>query len=428
MADPTESKAPAAGSFLSLSTPSEVRALLARFPALSAETVPLDLERADGRVLFDDVASPEDHPAFARATMDGFAVRAADTFGCSDGLPAYLKISGTVPMGGAFDAPGGVASDAAVEISTGGMMPPGADAVVMLEYTQRAAASPTIEVTRPVAPGDNVIQTGDDVRRGAAVVRAGARLRPGELAILAACGVRQVRVHRAPIVAILSTGDELVGRDTLVPGPGQVRDVNSLALAAQVRRAGGVPLERGIVGDRRDELLRATERALAESDLVLLSGGSSAGSRDLTVEVLSALGPPGVLVHGIAVAPGKPTIVARVGDKPLFGMPGYPVSSLVIFELFVAPLIGRLAGERSLREPFGRSVRARLSRAVASKPGREDYVRVTLRQDGETRVAEPVRGGTASLSSVAGADGVVRLGIAEEGRAAGSEVEVLLWT
>jgi molybdopterin molybdotransferase len=406
------------GSFLKLQTPEEAREILRRFPAVT-RVERLDLADALGRVLTAPLASPEDHPTFARASMDGFAVRAADTFGAGEGLPAMLRVAGAVAMGAAPTR--AVEPGEAIEISTGAALPPGADAVVMMEHTEQSAE--TIEIVRAVGVGENVVRPGDDVHAGDVLVPAGRRLRAADLAILAAVGKVSVTVLARPLVAILSTGDELVAPQK-TPGPAQVRDVNAVALAAQVFRAGGTPVLRGIVRDDAALLEAAVRTAMPVCDLLLLSGGSSAGTRDLTADVLDRCGPPGVLAHGIAVAPGKPTILAAAGDRPLIGMPGYPVSSIVIFELFVAGLVERLGGVVVPPPPFGRRVRARLAKQIASKPGREDWVRVTIKEGEDLPIAEPVRGGTAVISSIASADGFVRVGMNEEGIPAGAEVEV----
>jgi len=421
-----------AGSFLALKTPDEARAILRRFSLVAGtETVPLVV--AAGRVLAEDLRAPEDHPTFARASMDGWAVCAADTFGAGEGLPALLRIGGHVAMGAVPSVPAG--PGAAVGISTGACLPPGADAVVMLEHAEQSGA--LLEVVRPVGVGENVVQIGDDARAGQVLVPAGRRLRAADLALAAAVGVHELVARRRPRVAILSTGDELVPADA-TPGPAQVRDVNAPALAVQVARAGGDPVLCGIVRDDPAALTAAAAAALDRADVLLVSGGSSAGGRDHTRDVLDRLGPPGVLAHGIAVAPGKPTILAAARDKPVLGLPGYPVSSLLIFELFVAGLIERLGGVVSPPAPFGRRRRATLARQVASKPGREDWVRVVLAEavdevdeqaePGASRlIAVPVRGGTAVISSIVKADGVVCVRMHEEGLPAGAEVEVCLW-
>jgi len=410
------------GSFLSLKTPDEATRLLAAFPAIS-RTERIAIGDADGRVLAAPLASPEEHPSFARSAMDGFAVRAADTFGAGDGAPAYLAFAGAIAMG---QTPArALAAGEAMEISTGACLPDGADAVVMLEHTERAAA--TVEVVRAAGVGENVIRPGDDVKKDAPLLPAWRRLRPADLALAASVGVTHVNAIARPVIAILSTGDELVPAGT-APARAEVRDVNSLALEAQVRRAGGVPRLHGIVRDEPAALRAAVAKALEGADALLLSGGSSAGARDHTADILAELGPPGLLAHGIAVAPGKPTILAARGNVPLIGMPGYPVSSLVIFEVFIGPLLHRLGGVAIPPPPFGSAVRATLAKQIASKPGREDWVRVTLetRDDGSS-AAHPLKGGTGALSSVAMADGFVRVLMNEEGIPAGRDVEVLTW-
>ncbi|MCX6023427.1 MAG: molybdopterin-binding protein, partial [Chloroflexi bacterium] len=310
-------------------------------PLGRVEAVPL--AAALDRVLADDVPAPGDLPSFPRSTMDGFAVRAADTFGASDGLPAYLTVVGEVPMGRAPAV--SVGSGEAVLIHTGGMIPEGADAVVMVEHTQAVDAR-TIEVVRPVARGEHTIPPGEDMRRGALVLAAGRRLRPQDLGALAASGIINVVVRERPRVAIIATGDEVVAPD-VEPGPGQVRDINSSTVAALTERAGGVPLLWGIVPDNREALERAARAALAEADLLVISAGSSVSVRDLTAGVIADLGEPGVLVHGVAIHPGKPTILAMAGSKPVIGLPGNPVSAMIVFDLFVAPAIAALLGSPS---------------------------------------------------------------------------------
>lgn len=410
------------GSFLALKTPQQATDALARFAAL-ARVERLPVGAAVGRVPASPILAPCDEPRFRRSAMDGYALRAEDTFGAGEGAPAYLRLAGRVEMGRAPDR--ALSAGEAMEISTGARVPEGADAVVMVEHTERAGE--TVEIVRPVGVGQNVILPGDDVRAGTPVVAAFRRLRPADVAMIAALGITSVEVFARPRVAIVSTGDELVPFEE-TPGPAQVRDVNSLALSAQVERAGGIPSTLGIVRDDPSALRAAVSRALEGADVVLLSGGSSAGVRDHTAEVLDAFGPPGLLFHGIAVAPGKPTIAAARGNVPLFGMPGYPVSSLVIFELFVRPVLERLGGVADPPPPFGRSVRATLARQIASKPGREDWVRVGLSREADGGwSATPVRGSTGTLSSIASADGVIRVGLEEEGVPAGREVEVFRW-
>ncbi|HEY3449164.1 MAG TPA: gephyrin-like molybdotransferase Glp [Myxococcales bacterium] len=405
------------GQFLEAVTPDEARRILARFGPL-ARRERVSLSQARGRVLGEDLFAPEPLPAFDRALMDGYAVRARETFGAGETSPAYLSLAGRISMGA--PAPSPLPEGAAFEISTGGAMPEGADAVAMIEYC-RETGSNQVEVGKAVAPLENVLKAGEDVAAGSALIGKGRRLRPQDLLALAALGIGSVEVFERPRVAVLSTGDELVPIDRR-PGPGQVRDANGWALAAQIDDAGAVPLLLGICRDEPALLESAVRSALGQADAVFVSGGSSQGARDSTAQVLARFGAPGVMAHGIAVAPGKPTILAGAGEKPLVGLPGHPVSSLVIARLFMNPLLRALGGETGPLDPFAGRVRAKLARSVASKPGREDWVRVALR-DG---VAEPLLKGSGAISTALRADGLVCIPLDAEGLAAGSEVEVAL--
>src|SRR5438270_4576398 len=336
---------------------------------VSSEQVPTC--DALGRVLAEDTCSPSDLPSFSRSTMDGFAVRAADTFGATEGVPAYLDIRGEVLMGRAPTVRLGLGDCA--RIATGGMLPPGADAVVMVEQTQEVGPT-TIEVLRAVAPGENVVQIGEDVRTGDPILPAGHTLRPQDIGGLLALGLTEVRVARRLRVGVISGGDELVAPDQ-TPGPGQIRDINSYTLMGLVERAGHVPWLAGLLPDEAEALQAAAEKALPDSDVLILSAGSSVSTRDLTADVIGRLGRPGVLVHGVSLKPGKPTILAVCEGKPVFGLPGNPVSCMVTYDLFVAPTLARLSGAVS---PTRTSVTARLTRNIASATGRDDYIQVRL--------------------------------------------------
>ncbi len=366
------------------------------------------------RTLAEDVFAPEDVPAFDRSTMDGYAVRAADTFGASEGLPAYLDVVGEVLMG---QAPQGhLETGQAFRIATGGMLPEGADAVVMVEYTEELDEK-TIGVTRPVAPGENTVRRGDDLKQGVLLLPRGHRLRPQDVGLLAAAGVSAVRIRRPLRVGIITTGDEVVPVDRH-PRLGQVRDVNSYTLGGQVRECGAEPVVYGIIGDDFETLAATVRRALRETEAVLISGGSSVGRRDVTVDVVTSLGKPGVLFHGLAVRPGKPTIGAVIGHKLVLGLPGHPVSAMVVFQLLGRPLLD--PGFR--RFP----VRARLTRSVSSQAGKEDYIRVRLsRGDGGELVAEPIPGKSGLIATMVRADGLARIPLESQGVAASDEVEVI---
>lgn len=390
------------------------------------------LAAAVGRVLARDAVAGDDVPGFARSRVDGYAVRARDTFGASDGAPAYLELVGEVLMGEAagvaLPPPGGPGLPAAVAVPTGGMLPAGADAVVMLEHVEVAGAGgpaagrPVIAVLRPAAPGQNVVSAGDDARRGERVVQAGRRLRPQEVGALAGIGWAEVPVYPAPEVALLSSGDEVVPPERPC-GPGQVRDMNGPALAAALGRDGARVRTPGIVPDRRDDLLAAL-RAAAGADLVLISGGSSVGARDLVARAVAELGPPGVLCHGIAIRPGKPTLIASANGVALVGLPGHPVSALVVYELVVRGALRALAGEAPAAEP-DRWRRARLACDVGSVIGRDDYISVELdRRDGGAW-ATPVPGNSSLMTGLVRARGLVRIPARMSGAAAGDEVDVL---
>ncbi|MCL6621907.1 MAG: molybdopterin molybdotransferase MoeA [Syntrophobacterales bacterium] len=406
--------------FFRLKTRDEVLALYVRFAPTAAETVPL--AEAWGRVLARDLAAPESLPAFPRAGMDGYAVRAQDTFGASPGLPQYLELVGEVAMGEAPTLE--VGPGQAARLPTGGMLPAGADAVLMVEY---AAELPdgTVEVRRPVAPGENVVQPGEDVRAGEVLLAAGRRLRPQDLGLLAALGVTEVPVHRRPRVAVLSSGNEIVPLEAH-PRPGQVRDANAYLTLAQVEEAGGVATYSGIVPDDAAALRTALGAALPGADLVILSGGSSVGARDLSLGAIAALPEAEVLVHGVAIRPGKPTILAVVEGKPLLGLPGHPASAAIVMQVLGRPLVARLGGVRESPSKGGR-VLARLSRNLAGATGREDFVRVRLRPEGDTLWADPLLGASALLSPLVKSDGLVTIPLGQEGIFQGELVEVELF-
>ncbi|MEZ4735487.1 MAG: molybdopterin molybdotransferase MoeA [Caldilineaceae bacterium] len=371
------------------------------------------------RILAETLTSPQDLPDFARSTVDGYAVNAVDTYGATPSLPAFLAVVGEVPMGQASSLTLGVGEAALVH--TGGMIPDGANAVVMVENTQRVDAD-SIEVMKPVAEGENVIQVGEDMRQGSSVLMPGRQLRPQEIGGLLALGITQITVAQPPRVAILSTGDEVVPPDQQ-PAPGQIRDINSYSLAALTTRAGGLPLRYGIIPDDRTTLEAAARRAHTEADIVVLSAGSSVSYRDMSVDVIAGLGQPGVLVHGVSVRPGKPTILAVCDGKPVFGLPGNPVSAMVIFDLFVTPTIRALLG--AVKPPQAQ-VQARLARNVASTTGREDYVQVRLEQRVDGLWAVPIFGKSNLIYTLVNAEGTIKVPLDSNGIAAGEWVTVVL--
>jgi molybdopterin molybdotransferase len=407
--------------FKVLPPPEALRLLLAVEP-VATEHIPSVKGRA--RVLAEDLRSTVDLPHFNRAAMDGYAVKAKDTFGASQSQPAYLKLAGVIEMGKEAMEP--LKAGEAFRISTGGMMPPESDAVVMVEYTDETKAG-LVEIHRGVSPWQNVIQVGDDIKKGELVFGRGRRLRAHDLGALTGVGIATVSVFKRPRVALISTGDEIVDADT-VPLPGQVRNINQHSLAGLIDECGGELKDFGVIRDDRAELARAIGAALEWGDLVLLSGGSSMGAKDIALETILSFPDSEFVFHGISIAPGKPTIFAKACGKPILGLPGYPVSALVIFDLFGAPMIRRLGGENA--EALGRfpkTVKARLKTNIASQIGREDYVRVTVERQSDGVVATPLPSKSGAIFTLVKADGMVRIDMNQDGLEQGEEVEVILF-
>ena len=393
-------------------------ALAGFVPSRRTATQQITLADALRRVPAHDIVAPGPLPGFARSTVDGYAVQAADTYGASEGLPSYLDVIGAVRMGTEPDVT--VAAGTAVEMPTGGVLPAGADAVVMVEYTNEAMPA-VVEVLRPVAPGGGVVRADEDVAAGAILVPAGRPLRAADLGILAAAGVTEVVVHAQPRVAILSTGDEVVPPDTATLRPGQVRDAIASALAGLVIEAGGVPVPCGIVPDDLPALRGALQAALGQADLVVISAGSSVGARDATTDAVASLGKPGIFCHGLAVKPGKPTLLADCDGVPVIGLPGNPLSALVVFRLVGVPVVWRLAGcHAPPPEPL---VMASLTRAVPSEAGRRDVVQVRFNEGH----AEPLFGASALLSVLTRADGYLIVPEPATGLDAGSQVSITMY-
>jgi molybdopterin molybdotransferase len=407
--------------FLELITPGEaLRVFLGSLPARKPRSETIEISAAVNRVLAEDVLSAEALPSFDRSTVDGYAVRAIDTFGASETLPAYLHLVGEVPMGAKpeFELRQGETG----LIHTGGMLPVGADAVLMLENSQMARPG-EIEVSRAVGQNENVLRTGEDVAIGDLILAGGTCLRPPEIGGLAALGITQISVSVPPRVGILSSGDEIVPPQDL-PRFGQVRDVNAFSLSALVSQRGGEPVRRGIVPDQADSMEIAMRQALDECEMVVITAGSSASTRDLTAQTIQKMGKPGVLVHGVNVKPGKPTILAVCDGKAVIGLPGNPVSAFVIAGLFVLPVIDHLLGLKQGR--LEASVSARLSINLASQTGREDYVPVKLRLTDNGWVADPIFYKSNLIFSLARADGFVHIPADANGLPVNSSVEVKL--
>lgn len=379
-------------------------------PPLRCEEVPL--EEALHRVLAKDVCADTDIPGFDRSTVDGYAVAATDTTGAGEAIPAMLQCRGRIGMG-STDA-GSISPGSCRYVPTGGALPEGADAVVMIEHTEQIGDD--VLIHRPVAPGENVVFRGEDFRAGKVVLERGHVLSPRDVGVAAAVGADRVQVVTAPKIGIISTGNELVPV-VEVPGPGKVRDANSYLAGSFVTERGCHPVYFGIIRDERSALERAVSSALDTCDAVLVSGGSSKDERDNTAAVIADLGE--VLVHGIALAPGKPTIIGTARAKPVIGLPGHPASAYVVLVAIVDHLLAAMLDATVSR----RTLRARLTQNIPSARGREDYVRVSVK-DGE---ATPVFGKSGLLNTLVQSEGLVRVAASSEGFEVGEEVEVILW-
>ena len=395
----------------------DVYAHRASFPVVDSEILPL--ASAEGRVLAAAITADLDIPGFTRSTMDGYALQGAATFGATESNPGYLNVVGSVAMG---EQPGfRVGSGEAVRIATGGMLPQGADAVMMIEHTE-ALDDNTVEIYKSVAPGQHVVAQGEDIALGQTLLTSGQPVRPQEAGLLAAMGCETVCVFRKPRIGIISTGDEVVPVAE-VPGPGQIRDVNSTTLSAMTVAAGGQPRVYGIVQDNFELLKTTCARALAENDMVLISGGSSVGMRDFTIEAFEAQAEAQIMVHGVSISPGKPTILARSGNKPMWGIPGHITSAMVVFRVLVQPFVAYLGGlDDQFRRVF--KIPCRLARNLSSAQGRVDFVRVRLEHGDGELFAEPLLGKSGLIHTMVKADGLVRIPAHVEGLDKGDRVAV----
>ena len=407
--------------------PDEARQLLLRHirPLVGQEEI--RTVDALGRTTAEPLVSTEPLPSFRRSTMDGYAVRAADTFGASDSLPAFLSVVGEVAMGQAAKLV--LARGQTAVIHTGGMLPDSADAVVQVEHTQAVGTSTAqgtneIEVLRPVAVGQNTLQRGEDVVVGSTILPAGHRLRPQDIGGLLALGITSVSVRPFPRVGILASGDEVVAPDQ-TPLPGQIRDINSYTIAGQVIQNGGTPVLGGIVGDDLAALKAAAAKLLDQTDMLVMTAGSSVSARDMTVAVVETLGSPGVLFHGVATRPGKPTIGGVANGKPVLGLPGNPVSAMIQFDMFGVPALATLLG--AVGPIHKRRTLAKLAQNIASESGREDYVAVRLEESDEGMLAVPVFGKSNLIYTLINADGLVKVPLNKNGLLAGEMVSVSLF-
>lgn len=389
--------------FLSLVPPAKARELylkkIIEVLELSTETMPT--VDSIGRVAAKDITAPHPLPAFTRATVDGYAVRAEDTYGASESLPAYFKVVGEVKMG--QPATINLLPMQAALIYTGGMLPADANAVVMIEHTQKISAD-EIEIYKSVSAWENTILEGEEIQSGECVVTQGQSIRAVEMGGLLALGITQVEVYRKPRVGILSSGDEVVSPYQAIL-PGQVRDVNSYTLSALVKACGGDPLPFGIIADDENKLREALHHLSSQCDMILITAGSSVSARDYTARVIQEQGSPGVLVHGLNTRPGKPTILALCGKIPIIGLPGNPLSAYVIATHLVKPVIFTLQGMRKF--PFQNLRTARVTLNLSSQAGREDWIPAKLISTDEGWLAEPIFGKSNMILALARADGLI---------------------
>jgi molybdopterin molybdotransferase len=402
------------------SVPAALNTLLTALEKIPKRVEEISVENALDRVTAAKIISPEDLPPADRSTMDGFAVIAADTYGASQSLPAYLNISGEVEMG--IVPEGKLTRGNCYKIPTGGLVPNGSDGVVMFEHTVPVDEK-MIEVVKGVGSGANIIKRGEDITVGSQAVPAGYRLRPPDLGLLAGIGITEVTVNKKIRVGIISTGDEII--DYRESGSlGKIRNSNAVTMAGLVRRCGAEPIDYGIVQDREKPFFERVEQAVRENDLVLFSGGSSVGVRDLGEQAIERLGSPGILVHGVSLKPGKPVIIGLCWDTPVFGLPGHPVSAMVCFEVFVRPAIYSLSGLHPRDNGLAPVVLARLMRNINSAAGRLDVVRVSLVfEEGEAR-AYPILGRSGAISTMSRANGYFLVAEDCQGIPNGEQIEV----
>jgi molybdenum cofactor synthesis domain-containing protein len=389
-----------------------------KMEVLGGEEVPL-LEAYD-RVLKENVVSALDIPPFNRSTVDGYAVKAENTFGAEENRPAKLVACGFVSVG---EPPKiSVGKGEAAEIVTGAPIPEGANAVVMVEDTDREDTE--LLVFRAVTQDQNVMKRGTDIKKGKIVLEAGQVLRASEIGVLAALGLSKVKVFKVPVVAVLSTGAEVTEPGEKLPA-GKIYDINAYSLSTAVRESGGKPVYLGVIPDDKAELRKALEKALASADIVMTSGGVSVGPKDLTPQIVNSLGKPGVIVSGIAVKPGKPTTIALVGKKAVFSLPGHPTSALLLFNLLARPVIQRISGRPATEVKVTKALAA--TRMFSAK-GRRTFVMVRLKRGKRNGfVAEPVEtGASGAITTLAKADGFVEIPENQQFIDTGEEVVVSL--
>jgi len=405
--------------FFKVKTVEETFALIQENITKVGEVSVCALEEALHCILAEPVSADENVPAFDRSTVDGYAVVAKDTYGSSESMPGFLTVSGEVKMGEAATKP--LSRGEAIYVPTGGMIPPGSDSVLMIEHCEEISG--LLNTYKQIAPGENVIRAGEDIKAGEILLEAGTKLRPQEIGALASLGISKVSVYRPIKAAYLSTGDEIVPYDSERLEVGQIRDINYLTVSGLAREWGVEVIYGGITSDDYEIFASKARELYEQADILILSGGSSVGAKDYTTEVIQSLGDPGVFVHGISIKPGKPTILAVAEGKPVIGLPGHPASAMIIFRLFGEKIIKKLQGEQS--QPKPERIFARITKNIASSPGRSDYIRVRLFMKEGEWWAEPIIGKSGLITTLVKSDGIVEISSEKEGISQGDYVPVL---
>lgn len=384
------------------------------------EKMTVSIEESLGMILAESLIATDHSPNFIRSTVDGYAVIASDTFGASDTMPAYIKIIGSVEMGEETNIC--ISSGQTVYVPTGGMVPAGADAMCMIEYTENLNG--LLNIYKQVAPIENCIQIGEDVAKGEVILEKGHKIRSQDIAFLASLGITELSVKRRPIVGYLSTGDEVVSYKTSQLPIGKIRDSNVVSVQTACQQMNCSFVYGGIVQDCEQELSMACQNLLEQVDILVISGGSSVGERDYSFSVLDNLGEPGIYVHGISIKPGKPTLIGQVEKKPILGLPGHPVSATVIFEIFGKEMIRCLLGTKE--NSLWTRQKAKISRNIPSQSGRTDYFRVQLIYENSEWIAYPVFGKSGVLNTLVKSDGLAVIPEEVEGVRAGEWMDVIL--
>jgi molybdopterin molybdotransferase len=405
--------------FFKVKTVEETFALIEENIPSIKQTVVRVLDEALHYILAEQIVAKENVPSFDRSTVDGYAVRAKDTYGSSESMPGFLTVTGEVEMGVVPTAV--VGQGQAVYVPTGGMLPEGSDSVIMIEHCEDVDS--LLNTYKQIAPVENVIRAGEDIKAGEILLSEGTRLRPQELGALGALGITHVLVYRKVKIGYLSSGDEIVPYQTETLLEGQIRDINYLTITGLASEWNVDCLYGGIVKDDYDEFRKRAQELYEQVDCLILSGGSSVGAKDYTTNVIQSLGEPGVFVHGISIKPGKPTILAMANGKPAIGLPGHPASAMVIFRLFGERILRRLMGERT--EPKPERIFARITKNIPSSPGRSDYIRVRLFEKEGEWWAEPIIGKSGLITTLVKSDGIVEIISEKEGILQGEYVPVM---